>query len=540
MPQQTVYINQAIHKGWVDHEMQPSPLAPENEWCRRVYLDILGRIPTVRELDAYLSDKSAHRKRDLVDKLLSSTTVNPDNGGSYVQEYARNWTNIWMTILIGRPPAAKVNNDPTNREAMAQYLRRSFQINKPYDQFVVELVTATGSNTPEEDSRGNKYNPAVNYLTGKMDDNGVQATAKTAQIFLGLQVQCTQCHNHPFNDWKQNQFWELNAFFRQTKAKRNGTRKMVESFELVDENYKGESYKHGGGNMDQADLFYELRNGVLKVAYPVFVDGTEIDKSGDIHKINRRKQLGDLIRNSDYMNKAIVNRMWGHFFGYGFTKPVDDLGPHNQPTHPELLERLANDFRDQSHDLKQLIRWIVLSDAYSLSAKFNNSNRMDDPTLGERPAFSHFYLRQMRSEELYESLLAATEADKTRGSEDDQQKMRDDWLKQFTIAFGTDENDDVTTFNGTIPQALMMMNGDLIKKAISIEPGSFLHTVAASSSAPADKINAIYMAALARRPNGNEISRANAILMHKKGDVVGALQDVFWAVLNSNEFIIQH
>ena len=310
---------------------------------------------------------------------------------------------------------------------------------------------------------------------------------------------------------------------------------MVEYTEVFDTNYQGESKK-----IDQADQFYELRNGVLKVAYPVFVDGTEIDKNGDVKKVNRRQQLADLIVKSDYMPKAIVNRMWSHFFGYGFTKPIDDMGPHNPPTHPELLDYLAKEFRYHNCDLKQLVRWMVLSEPYSLAAKFNDSNRQDDPMLGEKPAFSHFYLRQMRAEELYESLLACTEADKATTDENARQKEQEGWLQQFTIAFGTDENDDTTTFNGTIPQALMMMNGDLIKKATDVSNGSFLSKIANSTRQPGDKINAIYWAALARRPSTAELKRAQETLDKRKGDVSAALQDVFWAVLNSNEFIIQH
>ncbi len=541
LPSQTETINQLIRKGWTDNGFKPSPMVSDSEWCRRVFLDILGRTPTVTELDRFVSEKGLNRKKNLVDTLLSDadTAICPDNKEMYARQYARYWTSLWMTTLVGRPPSARdQQRSPVNREGMEQYLRGSFLKNKPYDRFVTEMVTATGNNKFGEDG----FNGAVNFLSGKIEEGkektAIQATAKTAQIFMGLQVQCTQCHNHPFNDWKQNQFWELNAFFRQTQIKEHkdpDNKRMVDSTNLVNADFMGETKK-----MDNADLFYELRNGVLKVAYPVFVDGAEIDKNGAVSKVNRRNVLAEKIVHSEYMPKAIVNRMWGHFFGYGFTKPIDDMGPHNPPTHPELLDTLATEFRDHSHDVKQLIRWIVLSEPYSLAAKFNDKNRKDDPLLGERPAFSHFYLRQMRAEELYESLLAATEADKAVGKEEDRVKEREGWLNQFTIAFGTDENDDTTTFNGTIPQALMMMNGDLVKKATSIDSGTFLSKVAASGRSPGDKINALYWAALARRPTNAELGRAQQTLDRHKGNVAVALQDVFWAVLNSNEFIIQH
>jgi len=413
-------------------------------------------------------------------------------------------------------------------------LRRALQRNKPYDRMVHELVSATGVTKPGEEN----FNGATNFTAGNLEENGVQATAKTAQIFMGLQVQCTQCHNHPFNEWKQNQFWELNAFFRQTRAMRkNGMQGRDAIVEVSNQDFAGE-----GGDPRDAELYYELRNGIMKVAYPVFVDGkTEISKSGYLRDVDRRTELANLITSSPYMSKAIVNRMWGHFLGYGFTKPIDDMGPHNPPTHPELLDRLGADFAKASFDTKQLIRWIVLSEPYALSSKFNNKNKLDDPALGEKPKFSHFYLRQMRAEELYESLLVATEAHKTRGSYEEQEQAKGEWLRQFTIAFGTDEGNEATTFNGTIPQALMMFNGDLIQKATSAERGSFLERVAnngrLSSSA---KINYLYMAALARKPASNELALANDLLAARRGNVSAAMQDVWWALLNSNEFILNH
>jgi hypothetical protein len=526
-------INEQIAAAWRDAGIPPSADATDGEWCRRVHLDLIGRVPSLGELRAFLADKSPTKKADLVSRLL---------GDDYVDEYARHWTDVWTTVLIGRDLA----NERVNRSGMRQYLRRAMSKNTPYDRFMEELVTATGANANRKDVDG--FNGATNFLSGKMEEmgveNGVQATAKTAQVFLGLQVQCTQCHNHPFNKGKQNQFWEMNAFFRQTRAlrKRGGTDD-VQWVELVDEDFAGE-----GGNPEEAELYYELRNGLMKVAYPVFVDGTEISKSGYLpatmddgtsYGVHRRKELAKLIKVSPSFTKAIANRMWGHFLGYGFTKPIDDLGEHNAPSHPELLELLAERFREQSFDLKELARWIVLSKPYALSSRTTAANVRDDPALGEKPKFTHFYLRQMQAEELYESLLTATEADQAARGEE-AAKKKDAWLSQFVIAFGTDEGDDSTTFNGSIPQVLMMFNGDMIKSATNVGKGGFLDKVASASMSNAAKIETLYMAALARKPSSSELSVANRMVAARKGDVVGALQDVWWAVLNSNEFIIKH
>jgi hypothetical protein len=527
------FINEQIAAGWTDAELSPSPPATDGEWCRRVHLDLVGRVPTLAELQAYLGDKNPRKRLVLVGRLL---------GDEYEDEYARNFTDVWTTVLIGRDTM----NERVNRPGMRQWLRRSLSKNISYDRFMEELVTATGVNANRKGVEG--FNGATNFLSGKMEEmgveNGVQATAKTAQIFLGLQVQCTQCHNHPFNKGKQNQFWEMNAFFRQTQAlRRRDGGDDVQWVELVDSDWAGE-----GGNPEEAELYYELRNGLMKVAYPVFIDGTEISRSGFLpskmadgaeYGVNRRQELARLIKTSPYFATAIVNRVWGHFLGYGFTKPVDDLGDHNPPSHPELLEGLAGRFREQSFDLKELIRWIVLSEPYALSSRGTPQNKADDPTLGEKPKFTHFYLRQMTAEQLYESLLTATQADKASGGED-AAKTKDKWLSQFVIAFGTDEGDESTTFNGSIPQVLMMFNGELVKQATSLGKGSFLDRVVMEAGSNDARINALYLAALARKPTASELKTASAMVVARKGNVADALQDVWWAVLNSNEFILNH
>jgi hypothetical protein len=370
------------------------------------------------------------------------------------------------------------------------------------------------------------------------DEKAALATSATSRVFLGLQIQCTQCHNHPFNEWKQQKFWEFNAFFRQTRMLRRyvpGTRDIAYT-ELVDEDFEGEF-----GNAQDAVIFYELRNGLTKAAYPTFIDGQTIDNnSGFVEEVNRRQQLAQFMLGSEYLDKMIVNRMWAHFLGYGFTKPIDDLGPHNPPSHPLLLESLGQEFRNNGYNLKELIRWITLSQPYSLSSELNASNAMDDPQLGEMPKFSHFYLRQMRAEELYESLLVATQAHKTQGSYEEQEQAKAEWLRQFVIAFGTDEGDEATTFNGSIPQALMMFNGDLIKQATSTQRGSFLANLTHSNGPPRDKIQRLFLTGLARQATNQEMSIASKLYTARQGDMTATLQDLWWAVLNSNEFIFNH
>ncbi|MEQ8209922.1 MAG: DUF1553 domain-containing protein [Lacipirellulaceae bacterium] len=554
-------IDDLITRGWKEYGFAPSKEATDTEWCRRLYLDVLGRIPTVEELESFTNQKrTADRDEKLVEKLL---------GPEYVDEYARNWTTIWTNTLIGRTGGTD-RRALTSRPGMMQYLERVLLENKPYHLMARDLITATGDARPDMEN----FNGAVNFLVEKLDENGVQATAKTSQIFLGMNVQCTQCHNHPFNEYQQNQFWELNAFFRQT---RNEIERMMDDDNpkpfatLIDDNFGGEGRMLGdrrrevvlemrdgklvdrdAASVHAAPTYYELRNGQVRVAYPVFVDGTSLaekyaDKgedygnSGAIEQINRRAELAEMILDADQFEQALVNRYWAHFFGHGFTKPIDDMGPHNPPSHPELLEQLAQDFRRSEFDLKGLIRRIVLSKPYRLSSRMNSSNAEDDPALGRPPMFSRFYVRQMQAEQLFDSLLIATEADAQATSDKNRDMMKARWLRQFSTAFGNDEGTESTSFNGSIPQVLTLMNGDLTKKAIRTKGESFLGRVANDTSlSNAQKFEYLYKAGLSRKPSKEERKVCNQLLASRKGDVAGTLQDVWWAVLNSNEFILIH
>lgn len=524
LPPQVEKIDLAMQAGWVDAGIKPSPAEDELKWCRRVYLDLIGRIPSYEELGEFAKDKSPSKKLNLVQKLL--------NDGRYTEEYANHWGTVWTNILIGRNGGME-DRTLTNRAGMQKYLRDSFARNKPYNDMVYELVTATGSTKPGTEG----FNGATNFLAMKVnEEDGTQATAAVSRIFLGLQVQCTQCHNHPFNQWKQQKFWEFNAFFRQTRALRkfvSGTRD-VDHAELVNQDFAGE-----GGKAEQAEIYFQLRNGLTKVAYPVFIDGTEIGKSGYVEQVNRREELGKLMMQSPFLDKAIVNRMWSHFLGYGFTKPIDDLGPHSPTSFPELFDELSSDFRNSSYDLKQLMVWITMSQPYQLSSRITKDNESDDPSQGETPKFAHFYTRQMSAEQLFQSLAVATQANR-KGSLEEQARRRDEWMKQFVVAFGTDEGDETTTFNGSIPQSLMMFNGELIREAISTEPGSWLGTIAQQKGSVAEKVQVLFLTGLGRRPRSEELSIANQLLVARKNDMNGMLQDLWWAILNSNEFIFNH
>lgn len=501
------FINQRIRQGWTDNEVEPSDVASDEEWLRRVYLDIVGHIPPIDVVEAFLEDRDPAKRSKMIDQLLDDPA------------YVRNWTTIWTNLTIGRQTPRRVS-----RTGMQQFFREAFSKNRPWNEVVFDIVTGEGHF---------EENGEVNYLLAQMqlNDEGVQATAKTTRLFMGMQVQCTQCHNHPFNDWKQAQFWEFNSFFRQM-AKKDHRKYDPETGRMVDD------YSELIRNEFTGPVYYEKRSGLMQVAYPKYFDIT-VDPDADV---DRRKELGKLMTEGDQplIARAIVNRMWGHYFGYGFTRPVDDMGPHNPPSHPQLLDRLTEEFVKSRYDLKQLTRWICNSEAYNLTSQFGRGNEIDNPAAGETPLFSHMYVKAMEAEQLYDSLIVATNAHQSgRANWDAQQQQRREWMQQFVRAFGTDENDEVTSFNGTIPQALMLMNGPLIDAATSAEKGSYLHSVLSDRGADAQKIQTLYLAALGRRPSRTEMAKAIKAF-RSTPDKLTLYQDLYWALLNSNEFIFNH
>jgi hypothetical protein len=496
-------INELLRKGWNENNVSASREATDGEFLRRAYLDLVGAIPPVDAVEAFLRDRDKKKRARLVDTLL-------EHDG-----YASNWTTLWSNTLLGRETPREVS-----RTGLNAWLRSSFSENKPYDRMVYELVASDGHY---------EQNGAVNFLLANLNDDKTPATAKTARIFLGVQVQCTQCHNHPFNDWKQDQFWQFNSFFQQAR-RRNHRDEQSGQFlfaELVDDEIEG-------------PVFFERRSGVMQVAYPQFIDGTQVEPGAEVQ---RRTELAKLMTDParPYLAQAIVNRTWAHFFGYGFTRPIDDMGPHNPPSHPELLEHVAGAFVSARYDLKQLIRWITSSDAYQLSSRPHPRNKTDDPDSGAAPLFSRVYPRQMTAEQLYESLIVATQAHRVgRDDAEASESQREQWLRQFVVTFGTDENDEASTFNGTIPQALMMMNGELMNRAVSGEAGSFLTNVVNEPTDAREKIRKLYLAALCRAPTRPELNGAVRLYEGSGGNAVAALEDLYWALLNSNEFLINH
>ncbi len=505
------FINEQLKAGWTQAGITPSARADDAEWLRRLHLDLVGHIPSVREVEKFLADRSATKRAMEVDRLLDSP------------EFARHFATIWTDLLVGRASRPEVN-----RPALAKFLRDNFQRNRPWHEIVYDLVTAEGRTD---------QNGAVNFLVAHLNDGAIPATGITARVFLGTQLQCLQCHNHPTGDAKQEQFWAFNSFFQQAVVVRDEKydpqtgRMFVAGIELATKDSDG-------------PVYFETRNGLMKVAYPEFA-GQRIDS----HKgVSRRRELARLMTEGEQsgLAPAFVNRLWNQFHGRSFTPVVDDMGPHSPPSHPALLDRLSEEFVQSGYDVKQLIRWICNSESYQLTSRFSDGNSKDNPEAGEIPLFSRMYVKPMSPEQLYDSLAMATQGQLAGGPTLDQtDKTRDQWLRQFVVSFETEENDETSTLDGSITQSLLMMNGDLVRNATSMQAGTWLHKLLSSRETESERIQSLFRSALSRPATSKELAAVRKLLrstaIHvKNATPESAYQDVYWALLNSNEFILNH
>jgi hypothetical protein len=304
---------------------------------------------------------------------------------------------------------------------------------------------------------------------------------------------------------------------------------------LVNTDFAGQ----GQGSTD-GEVYYETPAGLLKSAFPVFLDGTAIPTSGELAQVDRRAELARFVVRSEQLPRALVNRIWAHFFGYGFTQPYDDMSPEGSAAHPELLNRLAGEFAARDYDLKSVIRWIALSDPFGRSSKLPSLRSKDMPEAGEVALFSRYYSRQMAAEEVYNSLVQAAQIRKTAANETEVEKARVDWLAQFNRPMGTDDADEESHFSGGIGQSLIMMNGDLMRRAASTQHAGLLKSVAQSKLKYEEKVSHLFLAALSREPTRRELDSTRTILANSSGNEATALEDIWWALLNSNEFILDH
>jgi hypothetical protein len=500
-------IDQAIAAKWVARGVKPTHAADDAEFLRRVYLDLVGRIPTVADARAFLDDGSADKRLRLVNRLLSHP--------QHVEHITTAWRQMWM-------PQTNDRNVQFLARSLETWLGKQFRANVPYDKMVRELLTASiaspNRNSYPRDS-SEKPLPIAFYMMN--ESKAENLAASTSRLFLGIKIECAQCHDHPFAKWSKRQFWEYAAFFSGIQP----FEPRFPSSSSIKEDPARRVIKVAG-----TDKEYEAR----------FLDGRVPQwKTG----VASRVTLADWITSSDnpYFARNVVNRVWAHFFGIGLIEPVDEPGPENPPSHPELLDELAKQFAAHQFDLRFLFRAITASQTYQLSSA------MTDPSQNDPRTFARSAVRGLTGEQLFDSLATATGYQARLEQQDPVRfvSTRAEFVTRFS-----NRSDKRTEYQTSILQALALMNGkftgDTTNPAESKAPQQTL-TLIAVQDAPfmdtsAKKVETLYLAALSRKPTTSESDRF-AEYIQKGGpehDSKKALSDVFWALLNSAEFFLNH
>jgi hypothetical protein len=485
-------IDQAIDKRLAAEKVSASPRADDAEFLRRAALDITGVIPSTERVTAFLDSKDAAKREKLIDELLASP------------QYGRHMADVWQHLMLPRDS----DNRRLQPAPFVAWLDESFNADKPWDKIVRDILTATG--TQDE-------SPAVTYFLANPTVD--KMTDSSARLFLGVQLQCAQCHNHPFTKWKQDEYWGMAAFFMKVRPDRvNKAAKNGDSPGITEVSNQGgkpprlpESARTVPAKFFQGEQPKLARNAPYR---PVLADWVVSPKN-------------------KFFARAMVNRTWGQLFGRGFVNPVDDLRDDNVPSHTELLQELADAFAASGFDLKFLVKSICLSETYNRTSRPAAGNEKDE-TL-----FSHVAVKPLTPEQLYDSLevvLGSARGGREKGGKPQGGKPRlgGGPREQFIAFFAADESAPATEYTAGIPQALRLMNAPQMNNAAAVAAA---HARGATS---AEAIGHLYVATLSRRPTAAEAERLTAYVEKHKGDVRQAYGDILWAVLNSSEFALNH
>jgi hypothetical protein len=506
-------IDRHISQRWTDTRTEPAPAAEDAEFLRRVYLDLAGRIPSVEEARTFLNDRRSDKRSRLVEQLL---------GGS---RYVAHFTNVWRALLL--PEAGNNFQVRLQQASFEAWVKKEVARNAGYDRIARDLLTTPVGGQGPLALFGGEGEPTPLAFYSAKEFKPENLAASTARVFLGISVECAQCHNHPFAEWKREQFWGFAAFYAGIKSRR--TMDLVLPEREIS---------------DKRELMIP---GTERVAQATFLDGSEpVWKS----KTSSRATLADWMTapSNPYFARAGVNRLWFYFFGTGLIDPVDEMvGGDRRASHPELLDLLAREFVAHQFDVKYLIRAITASRAYQLSSAGSHKSQ-DDRTL-----FARMPLRGLTAEQLFDSVAMATGFRDSGGGDDllsaifgGQRSARSEFLTRFA-----NQSERATESQTSILQALSLMNGNVIADATSLQRSETLAAVAEASFATTpERIETLYLATLSRKPQTREVDRVVKFMQNAAGRRKGstnekrayndALADVFWALLNSPDFNLNH
>ena len=492
------YIDKHVHNKLHKLRIVPSEVCSDDIFIRRVYLDIVGLLPSEDELNTFLTDTNPKKRETLVDQLLER------------KDFTEIWVMKWAELLQIRTTGNN-GNDVTYKSALLWYewLRGQIAANRPFNEIVRDLLSATG---------GSYDSPATHFFKAERDIK--KLTENVAQVFMGTRIQCAQCHNHPFDRWTMDDYYGFASFFTRVKRKR------------------GE---------DPTDLIVFDGNGEIKNpvtnqnAPPTFLGGglATIEKGE-----TRRAAMAEWLTKpgNPWFARNVANVMWSHFFGIGIVDPVDDVRISNPATNPELLDTLGQKFTEYNFDMKKLVRDICTSRTYQLSTQANETNASDTTN------FSKSRIRRLRAEVLLDTLAQVTGTpNKFRGLPLGARAVNiadGNTSTYFLTTFGRATRKTVCScevkMEPNLSQALHLLNGDSVTNRIT--RGKIINKMMDQKLAPAEIVKSLYRRTVTRNPTDAELSKLNHTLVEAKtlNETRLVLEDIFWALLNSKEYLFNH
>lgn len=517
-------IDREVEKAWKENGITPAEPSTDAVFLRRVYLDLVGTIPTYDEAIAFLDDTDPEKRAKLVDRLLDDP------------RFGRKQGDEWDLVLFTRNPAGY---DTRERPGFEKWIAERFNENTPYDEWARSILKAEG-NTAE-------HGPSMYLL--QYERRPLDAAVSVSKIFLGVQLECARCHDHPFEDYTQLDFYGMAAFYERLRKVELGTtdvgvHKGVKKIVLGEMNtgevlFSGPATDQTPGKKGDAVAPKFMQGDALDE--PPLPEGTTDPKSFPAKKLppaphfSRKDALADWITSPDnpWFAKAVANRIWGQFIGRGLVDPVDNLAPSNPPSHPELLEALANGLVEHDFDLKWYIREIVNSRTYQLG----HGGEVEEA----RPRwFERARTRPLSAEELVDAWRVATDYVAARSDAEERiAKNRFDPLTSgYALRFFGRPNNGVGDFQGGLSEHLYLNNGQ-IGSLVSTAKGGLHDQVMTSEEPWEQRVDRLFVAILSRRPDSAERERFVAHLT-ATDDARDPLREAMWVLMTCSEFRFNH
>lgn len=502
------FIDEFVFANLKELGIPPSPVCDDATFLRRVMLDIGGRLPTPQEASSFLADSAPDKRDRVIDDLLKSA------------DYADYFASKWAAVLKNRRDGT---SDIVANFAFHAWIRDSLLSNKPYDQFVRELLAATGTVVSNP--------PVAWYKRVKEPKDQIE---DIAQLFLGVRVQCAQCHHHPFERWSQDDYYSLAAFFTQVGRKPSGIR----GEDLI-------FHKRGIATAVNIKTGQSLKPAAFGDSFP------SISPDED-PRLELANWMGS--PNNPFFARALVNRYFKHFFGRGLIEPEDDIRDSNPPSNPQLLAALEKHFIDSGFDLKELVRTITRSSAYQLSAIPNEHN------VGDHQNYSRYYPRRLQAEVLLDAIddLTGTQtefANLPRGTRavalpDNSYNRTTPFLRVFGRPEGESVCECERVQSSSLAQSVHLINGPDVKAKLA-NPNGTAQRLAKDTRSSEEKIRELYLTAFSREPRPDELQTALDYLNEPRTNADGTpvdakkaasenFQDLLWALMNTKEFLFNH